>query len=102
MMKNLELRYYVDPAVYERERQSIFRRQWQMVGPVSRLKKPGDYLAVDVAGWKLFALRGQGGVLRGFTMYAATVARVCWRTAPVNARYCDAPITIGCTTNKDP
>ena len=66
MMKNLEPSYYVDPAVYERERQSIFRRHWQMVGPVSRLKKPGDYLAVDVAGWKLFALCGQGGVLKGF------------------------------------
>src|SRR6266700_3756661 len=66
MMKNLEPRHYVDPVLYERERQSIFRRHWQMVGPVARLKKPGDYLAVDVAGWKLFALRGQGGVLRGF------------------------------------
>jgi choline monooxygenase len=66
MMTNLEARYYVDPAVFERERQSIFRRHWQMVGPVSRLKEPGDYLAVDVAGWKLFALRGQGGALRSF------------------------------------
>jgi choline monooxygenase len=65
-LTNLEPRYYVDPGLYERERQTIFRRQWQMLGPVSRLKQPADYLAVDVAGWKLFALRGHDGVLRGF------------------------------------
>ena len=37
-----------------------------MLGPAARLANPGDYLAVDVAGWKLFALRGQDGILRGF------------------------------------
>jgi choline monooxygenase len=66
MLTNLDPRFYVDPAVYEGERQNIFRRQWQMLGPVSRLQQPGDYLAVDVAGWKLFSLRGRDGVLRGF------------------------------------
>jgi choline monooxygenase len=66
MLSNLEARYYVDPGIFAAERQSIFRRHWQMLGPVSRLSGPGDYLAVDVAGWKLFALRGRDGVLRGF------------------------------------
>jgi choline monooxygenase len=66
MLTNLDPRYYVDAQVYERERQAIFRRQWQMLGPVSRLARPGNYLAVDVAGWKLFALRGRDGTLRGF------------------------------------
>jgi choline monooxygenase len=66
MLTNLDARYYVEPAIYEGERQAIFRRRWQMLGPVSKLRQPGDYLAVDVAGWKLFALRGRDGVLRGF------------------------------------
>jgi choline monooxygenase len=66
MLRNLESRFYVEPGIFEAERQSIFRRQWQMLGPVSRLQNPGDYLAVDVAGWKLFALRGRDDVLRGF------------------------------------
>jgi choline monooxygenase len=66
MLTNLAPRYYADPAIFEAERQSIFRRHWQMLGPVARLAQPGDYLAVDVAGWKLFALRGDDGVLRGF------------------------------------
>jgi choline monooxygenase len=66
MLQNLESRAYVDPALYDSERRAIFRRHWQMLGPVARLAAPGDYLAVDVAGWKLFALRGQDGVVRGF------------------------------------
>jgi choline monooxygenase len=66
MLTNLDPRYYIDPGIFEAERQTIFRRQWQMLGPVSRVRQPGDYLAVDVAGWKLFALRGRDGVVRGF------------------------------------
>ncbi|MDB6083216.1 MAG: Rieske (2Fe-2S) protein [Gammaproteobacteria bacterium] len=66
MPTNLDPRYYVDPALFERERRSIFRRHWQMLGPVSRLHEPGAYVTVNVAGWKLFALRGHDGVLRGF------------------------------------
>jgi choline monooxygenase len=65
-LTNLEARYYVDPDLSEAERQRIFKRHWQMLGPTARLANPGDYLAVDVAGWKLFALRGRDGVLRGF------------------------------------
>ncbi|MGA2343727.1 MAG: aromatic ring-hydroxylating dioxygenase subunit alpha [Steroidobacteraceae bacterium] len=66
MLTNLDAHYYVDPDVFEAERQRIFKRHWQMLGPAARLRGPGDYLAVDVAGWKLFALRGRDGVLRGF------------------------------------
>jgi len=64
--RNLPARSYVDPAVYEAERQAIFRRSWQMLGPESQVAAPGDYLAVELAGWKLFLLRGRDGVLRGF------------------------------------
>jgi choline monooxygenase len=66
LLTNLEARYYTDAGVFATERQSIFRRHWQMVGPLSRLREPGDYLAVDVAGWKLFAMRGRDGALRAF------------------------------------
>ena len=66
LLRNLDAIYYVDAGIFEAERQSIFRRHWQMLGPVSRVAKPGDYLAVDVAGWKLFALRGRDGLLRAF------------------------------------
>jgi len=65
LKRNLAAHYYVDPAVYERERQAIFRRHWQLLGPVSRLQAPGDYLAVAVAGWNLIVLRAQDGTLTG-------------------------------------
>jgi choline monooxygenase len=65
-LTNLDPRYYVDAGVFAAERQKIFKRQWQMLGPVNQVKEPGDYLAVDVAGWKLFVLHGRDGVLRGF------------------------------------
>lgn len=63
---SLHSRAYVDPTFYEAERQAVFRRTWQLLGPVAPLAEPGAYQAVDVAGWKLFVLRGRDGVLRGF------------------------------------
>ncbi len=66
MPRNLAPSYYVDPALYEAERQAIFRRHWQMLGPEAQVAAPGEYLAVELAGWKLFVLRGRDGVLRGF------------------------------------
>jgi choline monooxygenase len=66
MTLNLPPDLYASSVIYGQERVSIFRRRWQMLGPVARLAEPGRYLAVDVAGFKLFALRGSDGILRGF------------------------------------
>lgn len=46
----LPARAYTDPAVFELERERIFRRTWQFAGPLDQLALPGNYLAVDVAG----------------------------------------------------
>jgi choline monooxygenase len=66
MPRNLAPSYYVDPAIFEAERQAIFRRHWHMLGPEAQVAASGQYLAVELAGWKLFVLRGRDGVLRGF------------------------------------
>ncbi len=66
MPRNLASRYYVDPALYQRERETIFARHWHMLGPVSQVMAPGHYVAAEVASWKLFVLRGHDGVLRAF------------------------------------
>jgi choline monooxygenase len=66
MLMNLDTRFYVDAGLFESERQSIFRRHWQMIGPATRLRHAADYIAVDIAGWKLFAMRGRDGELRAF------------------------------------
>jgi len=65
-MRNLEPALYTDPAVFERECAAIFRSSWQLIGPVSRLSEPGDYVAIEIAGAKIVAVRGKDGVLRAF------------------------------------
>ena len=36
---------YGDPAVYARERKTIFAKTWQFLGLEADLVRPGDYLA---------------------------------------------------------
>src|SRR5947207_9958355 len=66
MPRNLAPRYYVDPEVYRGDRGAIFARHWQMLGPAAEVAGPGQYLAVELANWKLFVLRGTDGTLRAF------------------------------------
>ncbi|HET6950902.1 MAG TPA: Rieske 2Fe-2S domain-containing protein [Acidimicrobiales bacterium] len=58
--------WYHDPAVLERERQSVFAREWQLVARAGQLQAPGDHVAVGVAGWPVVVLVGPDGDLRGF------------------------------------
>jgi choline monooxygenase len=65
-MLNLEARFYSDPSTYAAERDKIFRRSWQLLGPESWVADSGAYLAADIAGMSVFIMRGADGVLRGF------------------------------------
>jgi len=58
--------YYTDPAVFDRECRDIMARSWQMAAHVSQLPEPGDYITLSLAGERVFVLRGNDGVLRGF------------------------------------
>ncbi len=64
---NLASSHYVEPSSLAAERDRIFARTWQYLGPVAAVAEPGRYLAADVAGLKLVAVRGGDGGLRGFT-----------------------------------
>jgi choline monooxygenase len=66
LLLNLAPHYYVAPDIFEAERQAIFRRHWHMLGPVAQVAEPGQYLAVELATWNLFVIRGRDGELRGF------------------------------------
>jgi len=57
---------YRDPHHYERERQSIFAANWALFTWSARVGKPGDYVAGVLAGYPVFVMRGDDGVLRGF------------------------------------
>ena len=58
---------YRSAAFYEAEQRSIFRRAWLLVGHVSDLRNPGDYVSMTVAGEPLLAVRGADGELRAFS-----------------------------------
>ena len=66
MKLNLEPNAYASPQMFEAERDRIFQTSWQLIGPVSRVSEPGEYVATEIAGLKVFVLRGRDGVLRGF------------------------------------
>jgi choline monooxygenase len=65
-MLNLDPRLYVDPETLAGERRTIFSRTWQLLAPASRLAERGQYAAADIAGIKVFAIRGRDGKIRAF------------------------------------
>ncbi len=65
-MLNLDPALYVSSDAFSRERQSIFRRTWQMLGPVAQVEERGQYVAADIAGDKVFVIRARDGQLKGF------------------------------------
>ena len=66
MKLNLDPAWYVDPGHFREERDSVFSRSWQLLGPVSRVREAGQYVSEDIAGMKVLVIRGQDGELRGF------------------------------------
>ena len=65
-MLNLDPGLYVAPPVFIHERERIFAKTWQLIGPASRVTESGAYVAAEIAGLKVFVLRGRDGALRGF------------------------------------
>ena len=61
---------YVDPAVYDREVERLFRREWICVARVDQFERAGDYISLDLFGEALVAVRGDDGEIR-------VLSRVC-------------------------
>ncbi|HXV37911.1 MAG TPA: Rieske 2Fe-2S domain-containing protein, partial [Myxococcota bacterium] len=57
---------YFDPEFHELEREQIFKRHWLMVGHVSQVPAPGDYMTLDAVGERALVLRARDGSLRAF------------------------------------
>ena len=66
MQRTLPARLYGDPDAYARERQAVFGNAWLFLGHEAEAPEPGDWIAADIAGHRLFAVRGKDGVLRAF------------------------------------
>jgi len=63
---SLRAEAYTDPAWLAVDREAIFAKTWQLVCHVEKLREPGAYLAVEVAGRPIVVLRDRDGVLRAF------------------------------------
>jgi len=62
----LPAEWYHAADIYEQERRKVFAREWQWIGRESQLKSQGDYVAAEIAGYRVFAIRDRDGVLRAF------------------------------------
>ena len=52
---------YVDPTVWEFEREEIFRREWLFVGHVNEVREPGSWLPFTILGEQLLLTRDTDG-----------------------------------------
>ena len=59
-------RMYTDPAIWDIERRTVFRKDWFAAGYASDLPNVGDVLPVEIAGWELVFVRGEDGKIRCF------------------------------------
>src|SRR5580658_3867731 len=60
------IQLYLDPVVYERERENIFAKSWQFLGLEADCKRTGDYLSETIAGYPVLAVRDENGNLKGY------------------------------------
>ena len=58
--------WYTDERIAELERNTVFSRNWQMVGRAEQVATAGQYITAEVAGEPVLVVRGQDGILRGF------------------------------------
>ena len=58
--------WYVDEAVAELERQSVFARSWQVVARADQLAQPGSFVTEELAGEPIVVVRGNDQQLRAF------------------------------------
>lgn len=64
--ESLPAAWYSDPALWQRERRSVYGASWNLIARADQLIEPGSYVAHVVAGWPVFVLEGRDGRLRAF------------------------------------
>ena len=58
---------YTSAEFLERERETIFAKEWVCVGRTEGLTNPGDYLTYDLAGQPVVVIRDKSGQLRALS-----------------------------------
>ena len=62
----LPAHFYFDPAIYDLDLKSVYRRNWQYIGPLSELSDPGDVMVGYAGDVPVVATRGDDGKLHAF------------------------------------
>ena len=63
---SLRAEAYTQPQWYDADLKAILAKTWQWVCHVEKLREPGSYVAVQVAGQPVAIVRDGGGTLRAF------------------------------------
>ena len=58
--------YYYDPKIYEREKEAIWFRSWQLVGYLHDLQNTGDFITADLLDQKILVCRNKEGDLKAY------------------------------------
>ncbi len=75
----LDRAFYCDPAVYARDMERVFMREWLYAGHASQIPEPGDYFLFDVAGESVIVVRGDDGQVRALVNVCRhRGSRVCY------------------------
>ena len=91
MTRTLPATWYTDPAILQRERATIFRRNWALFGPEHDMPDSGSWRADTVAGWPLVVVRQADGGLKGFhnvCRHRAAALVPCGQTGKSTALRC--------------
>jgi len=62
----LPARWYVEPDVFQAEKERIFHRTWQYVGHTGQVANAGDYFTTRLGDLPVVIVRDAGGALRAF------------------------------------
>ncbi|GGD35927.1 aromatic ring-hydroxylating oxygenase subunit alpha [Aureimonas glaciei] len=62
----LPAKAYSSEDTFAQERAKIFTKNWMLFSWSEKIPNPGDYVRGTVAGYSVFALRGDDGVVRAF------------------------------------
>ncbi len=65
--RSLPASAYTDPQLYEDEMREVFERGWALVGHVSELAEPGQYVATNIGREPVVVMRGSDGKLRALS-----------------------------------
>jgi Rieske 2Fe-2S family protein len=71
--------FYSDPAVYARDVERVFMREWLYAGHASEIPDTGDYFLFQVAGESVIIVRGDDGEIRALVNVCRhRGSRVCY------------------------